>query len=184
MSNILTNKEQLLHHLLSQNQFGSERLEFVTNRQIHHWKEIGLLDDNRKYAASGIKSKFTFYEALWIKMIIDIRGFRISNISIQHIKNYLFQNNKDVTLEKEVLFEQIIRQVILNNEVIFLILLQDMSVSALNKETYLSEIKKGGIDHHFSLRFDVLIKELLTSLDMVSDIHNITGNLKNTNKYE
>ena len=115
MTNNLSKKRELLQRLLSEKQFRSEHLSFVTNRQVHHWKEIGLIDDHRKYAASGLKSSFNFYEALWIRIITEMRTFRISNISIREIKKGIFQIDETITERTPRIFETI-QNIILTDE--------------------------------------------------------------------
>ncbi len=179
MTNHSSQKRDSLQKLLSEKLFRSKHLDFVTNRQVHHWNEIGLLDDHRKYAASGMKNSFNFYQSLWIRTIVEIRSFGISNLQIKEIKGALFDLKKDVVSET-FLFTYTIQEVILDNHVIFLNLEKNTSIKMLNKEEYSAGIDNGRITHHFALRLDLLIWEMLALLDLTSKVQKIIQHDKDT----
>jgi len=174
-------EKESLQELFSEKLFRSEHLSFVTNRQVHHWKEIGLIDDHRKYAASGMKSSFSFYEALWIRMITEIRAFQISNLIIKEVKKYLFDSCKENIIEKadnSILFETIIQDIIIKNQIRFLIILNDKSIKVLDKTAITKEINDSNIDHHFSLRLDILIWKVLALLNFEPKMQKIIQQYK------
>ncbi|WP_299247143.1 hypothetical protein [uncultured Aquimarina sp.] len=179
-----SDEKESLQELLSEKLFRSEHLFFVTNRQVHHWKEIELIDDHRKYAASGMKSNFSFYEALWIRVITEIRAFRISNLTIKEVKKYLFNSFRENTVnieEKRILFEIIIQDIISKNQVMFLVFLNDNTIKILDRETFIREINDNNIGHHFSLRLDILIWKMLSLFIFEPKIEKIIQQYKNTN---
>lgn len=179
-----SDKQESLQELLSEKLFRSEHLSFVTNRQVHHWKEIGLIDDHRKYAASGMKSSFSFYETLWIRVITEIRAFRISNLTIKKIKKYLFNSfgENAVNLKEErILFEIIVQDIISKNQVMFLVFLNDNTIKILDRATFIGEINDNNIGHHFSLRLDTLIWKMLSLFVFEPKIVQILQQYKNTN---
>ncbi|WP_299244409.1 hypothetical protein [uncultured Aquimarina sp.] len=183
MLNLLSNEKESLQKLLSEKLFRSEHLSFVTNRQVHHWKEIGLIDDHRKYAASGMKSSFSFYEALWIRMITEIRAFHISNLMIKEVKKYLFDSYKEnivETAEERILFQTIILDIISNKQVRFLIILNDKSIKILDKVAFFEALNDSDIDHHFSLRLDILLWKVLALLNFEPKMREIVQQYKNT----
>ncbi|KAA1239359.1 hypothetical protein [Aquimarina sp. RZ0] len=183
MLNPLSNEKESLPELLSEKLFRSEYLSFVTNRQVHHWKEIGLIDDHRKYAASGMKSSFNFYEALWIRLITEIRAFQISNLMIREVKKYLFDSckeNRTETTEEGILFEASVQDIIIKNQVRFLIILNNKSIKILDKTAFFEAINDRNIDHHFSLRLDILVWKILALLDFEPKIQKIVQGYKNT----
>lgn len=182
MLNPLSSEKESLPKLLSEKLFRSEHLSFVTNRQVHHWKEIGLIEDHRKYAASGMKSSFSFYEALWIRMITEIRAFQISNLMIKEVKKHLFDSCKEGILEeagKGILFEKIIQDIIGRNQVRFLVFLNDKSIQVLDKTMFIKKINQGNIDHHFSLRLDILLWKVLALLNFEPKMQKIIQQYKN-----
>ncbi|WP_299311168.1 hypothetical protein [uncultured Aquimarina sp.] len=180
MLNLLSNEKESLQKLLSEKLFRSEHLSFVTNRQVHHWKEIGLINDHRKYAASGMKSSFSFYEALWVRMITEIRAFQISNSIIKEVKKYLFDSCKEDMVEETILLETIIRDIIIKNQIRFLIILNDTSIKVLDKTAFFEAINDRNINHHFSLRLDVLVWKVLVLLVFEPKIQKIIQHYKNT----
>lgn len=175
----LSKHDKSLKEVLLKKSFKSEHLPFVTNRQVHHWKEIGVLNDHRKYAASGMKSSYDFLEVLWIRIITEMRTFRISNISIKEVKKHLFDIEEEITNET-TLFYQAIEEVISKNEKRIVIVLKDGSIKILDKESYLQSINTGTVNHHFALQLDILIWEMLSILDFDSDIKFIIQQYKNT----
>ncbi|WP_281989550.1 hypothetical protein [Aquimarina aggregata] len=183
MLNPLSNEKESLPELLSEKLFRSEHLSFVTNRQVHHWKEIGLINDHRKYAASGMKSSFSFYEALWIRLITEIRAFQISNLMIKEVKKHLFDSCKENRVEKaeeRILFQTIIQDIIFKNQVIFLIILNDESIKILDKAAFFEALNDSNIDHHFSLRLDILLWKVLALLNFEPKMQKIVQQYKNT----
>lgn len=180
----LSNEKEGLSKLLSEKLFRSEHLSFVTNRQVHHWKEIGLIDDHRKYAASGMKSNFSFYEALWVSIITEIRAFQISNLMIKEVKKYLFDSCKENLVEeagKGILFEKIIQDIISNNQVSFLVILNEKLIKVLDKAAIIRDINDNNIEHYFSLRLDLLLWKVLTLLNFEPKMQKIIQQYKNTN---
>lgn len=183
MGGSISKTDKLLQNLLSEQRFGSENLGFVTNRQVHYWKEIGLIDDCRKYTASGMKSRFSFYEGLWIRIIIEMRSFRIGNHSIRKMKEKLFQNHKMFDTATGLnLFINTVLSILISKEVCFLLVLRDESIKVLDKKAYVKKIESGKIDHHFSLQFNVLIREMIELLEftkLIQEIIQETNDTKN-----
>ncbi len=178
MCNHISKGKNPLQKLLSEKLFRSEHLSFVTNRQVHHWKAIGLLNDYRKYAASGMKSSFNFYEVLWNRIITEMRSFTISNLQIKEVKRFLFTPEKDV-IKEPFSFSNVIQEIILGDRIIFLTLKQDKLIKMLDKEEYAAGIDNGKINNHFAVRLDLLIWEMLTLLDLKSKAQEIIQHHKN-----
>ncbi len=170
----------VLKKVLLKKVFKSEHLPFVTNRQIHHWKEIKIVDDHREYAASGMKSKYNVLDLIWINIISEMRSFRISNSIIKEVKSFLYLDTEEGLEPKVTLFEKIIVETIFNKKTLFLVLLKDMSVKLLNKEEYILTLTIGSLHHHFSLDVTDLIWEILAIVDFDNDIKSIMQHYKNT----
>ncbi|GAA3512830.1 hypothetical protein GCM10022393_28280 [Aquimarina addita] len=167
-----------LNEVLSKKSFRTEHLPFVSIRQIHHWKEIEVLDDHRKYAASGMKSSYSFFEVVWIKIVTEMRSFRISNISIREVKKYLFDTSETKVNQEILVFHKVILKTIIDPTTYFIIIVRDGSVKILDKEVYNQSINEDTIDHHISLRLNILIWEVLSILDFNPDIKSIIQHYK------
>ncbi|WP_027395946.1 hypothetical protein [Aquimarina latercula] len=172
----MSKDEKPLKEALAKKSFRSQHLPFVTNRQVHHWKEIGILDDHREYAASGMKSNYHFFDVLWLRIITEMRAFRISHTSIKEVKKHLF----DIE-EKANLLYQTIEKVITKNKTSIIIVLKNGSVKVLDEEVYFHNVAIKALDHYLALRLDVLIWEILFQLDFDPDIKSIIQQHKNTN---
>lgn len=181
MNNHFSKDAKELDTILSKKSFRTEHLPFVSIRQIHHWKEIEVLDDHRKYAASGMKSRYDFYEVIWIKIITEMRSFRISNTSIREVKKYLFNCSEAKESQEGLIFHQVILKTIMDHTDQFIVILRNGSIKILDKEMYMQSINDDTIDHHISLRINTLIREVLSLLDFDSDIKAIIQHYNNTN---
>ena len=172
---------KVLEEVLLRKSFRTADLPFVTNRQIHHWIEIGVISDHRKQASSGFKSDFNFLEALWIKIVTKMRSFRIGNNSIKEVKQYLFET---ITLQldgtNQLSFQKVIQGIIEHQKSIFLVISENSAVRLLEKKEYLEFLKEKRFIHHFSLGLDILVWELLTLLDFDPEINLINQYYKNT----
>ena len=181
---VLKQSEQypkVLEEVLLQKSFRTADLPFVTNRQIHHWIEIGVINDHRKQASSGFKSDFNFLEALWIKVVTKMRSFRIGNNSIKEVKQYFFET---ITLQpddtNQLSFQKVIQQIIEHQKSVFLVMFENSAVRLLEKKEYLELLKEKRAIHHFSLGLDILVWELLTLFDFDPEINLINQYYKNT----
>ena len=148
-----------LQELLTQKVFKSNHLDFVTHRQIHHWKEIGLIDEHRAYAASGMKNSFNFYEVVWIKVIVEMRSFHISNTLIKKVKNLFFDLN-DTDGRITAVAEKMIQEVIIEKKIKFLMVDEKQQVTTLDKNAYLQQIDTGITTSHFCLQMDIVISKM------------------------
>jgi DNA-binding transcriptional MerR regulator len=166
-------ENKVLLEVLSKKIFKSEYLPFVTNRQIHHWKEIKVLDDHRAYAASGIKSKYSVFDIIWIKIISEMRAFRISNISIREVKKFLDSDTEGVMKSATTIFHRLITETIVNNNTEFLIITMNGVIKIVNKEKYISILIEGRLHHHFALDIGYLTWGVLSILDFDDTIKSI-----------
>lgn len=176
-SQAFSDKKELRGSLLKKI-FKSEHLPFVTNRQIHHWKEIMVLDDNRKYAASGMKSTYNVYDIIWIKIISEMRTFRISNITIKEVKSYLYLHTETAIESKVTIFQRLILETICYSRTQYLVLAKNMSIKLLSKEEYILILDKENAHHHFIIDITCLVWEVLSMLDFEDEIKSIIQQYK------
>ncbi|WP_299184174.1 hypothetical protein [uncultured Aquimarina sp.] len=167
--------------LLFSKMFKSEHLPFVTNRQIHHWKEIKVLDDHRAYAASGIKSRYSVFDIIWIKIISEMRAFRISNISIREVKKFLNSDTDAIEEPRATILKRLITETILNSNSQFLVITINGILKIVDRREYILMLTKGSLHHHFALDLDHLIWEVLLTLDFNKNIKSIIQQYQNTN---
>ncbi|WP_299212447.1 hypothetical protein [uncultured Dokdonia sp.] len=167
-------KEQIIQACVEK-RFKTLHLPFVTNRQLHHWKATGLLNEHRELASSGKKNEFDFFEVVWIRCIVLMRSFGIDNLLIAKVNKDITgkdQDSKDTLLS---IFQNKIAEALFRKQGSFLLVSEQGDGRLLSKEMYSKAIKDSLIRHHLSLDIAPLIKEILLLLDFDIHIQRITN---------
>ena len=99
------------------------------------------------------------------------------------IKKQLFQSSdKNIIEDSVTLFERTVLNVLIEKEVLFIVVPGDGSIQVLNKEAFLKDIDSGITGHHFALRLDLLINEILALLNLETKVLKIVQQHTNTKK--
>ncbi len=60
----------------------------ITHRWITHWDDVGLIDQKRE---NGSWRRFSFLEYVWLRIIVELRNFKVPLETIKKLKGNLFQ---------------------------------------------------------------------------------------------
>ncbi len=164
--------EQIIKVCL-QKRFKTLDLPFVTNRQLHHWKATGLLNDERELASSGKKNEFDFFEVVWIRSIVLMRSFGIDNLLIAKVNSDMSNTDHDSNSESLSIFQKQIARTLFDKQNCFLIVSEQGDGRLVSKNEYTNMIKDSMAGHHLSITLNILIKEMLSLLDFDSNIQKI-----------
>jgi len=138
-------------------------LPFVTHRQLHHWKTLGLIDEHRGLASSGAHNRFSFFDAVWIQCIVLMRELGIDNKHILSAKASLYQKQAHILTDLTSLEKAIIDALAAQKQNVVLVFREKQAV-VLDQKAYMGFVQKGGDSGYFCLQLYPILGKLIVLL--------------------
>lgn len=133
----------------------------ITHRQIHSWAEQGLIDENE----NGGWRKFSIMDALWLRIIYELREFGMSWNSIKIVKESLEFEATDYGVAMPIL-EFYTAFAIANKMPVLLLVFKDGVCVPTNYTQYKVAREFGEVENHIQINLNKILQGFFPDVDL------------------
>jgi DNA-binding transcriptional MerR regulator len=133
----------------------------ITHRQIHSWAEQGLIDENE----NGGWRKFSIMDALWLRIIYELREFGMSWNSIKIVKESLEFEATDYGVAMPIL-EFYTAFAIANKMPVLLLVFKDGVCVPTNYTQYKVARDFGEVENHIQINLNKILQGFFPDVDL------------------
>ncbi len=137
------------------------KLQTITKRQIHSWATEGLIDENE----NGGWRRFSIMDALWLKIICELREFGMGWNSIKVVKESLEFEKLHYGVAMPIL-EFYTAFVIGNKMPVLLLVFKDGICVPTNYTQYKVAKEFGEVDNHIQINLNKILQDFFPAVDL------------------
>ncbi|PWT71224.1 MAG: hypothetical protein C5B59_18430 [Bacteroidetes bacterium] len=133
--------------------------EDLSYRILNHWEKNGLFKVERGEEGTGWR-KFSFVDAVWIQLIVELRKFGVSIENIRHIKEKLLRTTEKQCPSVYPLLEFYCAYFLSFRKPVYFLVFKDFDIQIASQEEIELENQLSELDNHISISLHRLIQGL------------------------
>lgn len=145
----------------------------ISYRELNHWSEIGLIDDERGDNENGWR-KFSLAGLVWVQIIRELRAIGVGIDVIERAKKSLFTPQAD---ESALDMLGAIARCVSTQKPVFVVVAEDFAKIMLLNE-FEQRLRQERQKPFVTIRLDQILSELMPELDWtIRDVNNSSDKL-------
>lgn len=149
-------------HILQQKRYTVSETG-VSSRVINHWSGLGLLHDSNK--KEGKWRKLSITEAIWVRIIEELRLFNVSLDQVKSVRQWLFYTSIDGRIRTRY-FDYFNNLAFLGNSVFIVVFADGFAQFCLENEYREFQKIRGNYPSHILLNLNEIIQSIYPNLNL------------------
>lgn len=138
----------------------------ITSRVINHWQSMGLIDESRE-SSKGWR-KFSLLEAVWLGILMELRGFGFPLEMLAKVKTslegqYLLLPK---TKRRVSFFEYYVSLALLRRMPVYLLVFSDGTAEPVYFDQLVASLQHTITKHHVTLSLNGILQQLFPKRDL------------------